>query len=124
MFIGSDDVGEANGVFVSLLASCRMHNLKPWAYLRDFCCLLPICPSHQPLELSPLNWAPASAWEEVHRILALDPYGALTFGRTGLGDWVLNLGRGIPMISPSRGWSGVREVISAPKGAGFERAGT
>jgi transposase len=81
LFIGSDDGAEANAVFVSLLASCRMHNVEPWAYLRDLCCLLPTWPSHRLLELSPLNWAVSSESEEVRRILALDPYRALTLGR-------------------------------------------
>jgi transposase len=74
LFIGSDDGAEANAVFVSLLASCRMHNVEPWAYLRDLCCLLPTWSSHRLLELSPLRWAASSESEEVRRILALDPY--------------------------------------------------
>ena len=35
MFIGNDDAGEINTVFVSLLASCQLHGLEPWSYLRD-----------------------------------------------------------------------------------------
>lgn len=81
LFIGSDDGAEANAVFVSLLASCRMHKVEPWAYLRDLCCLLPTWPSHRLLELSPLKWAATSQSEEVRRTLALDPYRALTLSR-------------------------------------------
>ncbi len=36
-----DDGARANGVFTSLLASCRMLGLEPWSYLRDLLCLLP-----------------------------------------------------------------------------------
>jgi transposase len=33
LFIGSDDGARANTTFVSLLASCRMHDVEPWSYL-------------------------------------------------------------------------------------------
>lgn len=81
LFIGSDDGADANAVFVSPLASCRMHNVEPWAYLRDLCCLLPTWPSHRLLELSPLKWAVSSESEDVRRVLALNPFRALTLGR-------------------------------------------
>ena len=41
LFVGSEDGGHINTVFVSLLASCAMHRIEPWAYLRDLLCLLP-----------------------------------------------------------------------------------
>jgi hypothetical protein len=41
IFVDSDDGGRANAVFTSLLASCRMLEVEPWAYLRDVLCLLP-----------------------------------------------------------------------------------
>lgn len=34
LFVGSDDGAEANAVFTSLLASCQLHGLEPWGYLR------------------------------------------------------------------------------------------
>lgn len=35
LFIGTDDAGEVNANFVSLIASAQLHTLEPWAYLRD-----------------------------------------------------------------------------------------
>lgn len=39
-FLGNDHGGEVNATFVSLLASCRLHGIEPWAYLRDLLCLI------------------------------------------------------------------------------------
>jgi hypothetical protein len=57
LFLGSDDGGEVNSCFTSLLASCRMLGIEPWSYLRDLLCLLLRWPQHQVLELAPANWA-------------------------------------------------------------------
>jgi hypothetical protein len=57
LFVGNDDAAEVNAAFVSLLASCRMHTVEPWAYLRDLFCLLPRWPIKRVLELAPVNWA-------------------------------------------------------------------
>ena len=35
--LGSDEAGEANAVFVSLIASCQLHGLDPAEYLRETC---------------------------------------------------------------------------------------
>ena len=56
LFVGSDDAAEVNAAFVSLLASCQLHDIEPWAYLRDLFCLLPSWPVRRVLELAPLNW--------------------------------------------------------------------
>ena len=56
MFVGSEDGAKANTVFVSLIASCRMLGLEPYAYLRDLLCLLPSWPKHRLLELAPAYW--------------------------------------------------------------------
>ena len=47
LFVGSDDGGRNNARFVSLLASCQLHHIEPWAYLRDLLCLLPEWPAHR-----------------------------------------------------------------------------
>jgi transposase len=57
MFVGSADGARANTTFVSLLASCAMHKIEPWAYLRDLFCLLPSWPISRVLDLSPARWA-------------------------------------------------------------------
>jgi transposase len=56
IFVGSPDGARANTTFVSLRASCAMHKLEPWAYLRDLLCLLPSWPAHRVLELAPASW--------------------------------------------------------------------
>lgn len=56
IFVGNDEAGEVNATFVSLLASCQLHNIEPWAYLRDLLCLLPSWPRRRVLELAPLSW--------------------------------------------------------------------
>jgi transposase len=57
LFVGSDDGADVNTVFVSLLASCRMHDIEPLAYVRDLLCLLPRWPRHRVLELAPAYWS-------------------------------------------------------------------
>lgn len=56
LFVGNDDAAEINAAFVSLLASCQLHDIEPWAYLRDLFCLLPGWPVRRVLELAPFNW--------------------------------------------------------------------
>ena len=50
LFVGSDEAAEVNAAFVSLLASCQLHGIEPWAYLRDLFCLLPSWPVRRVLE--------------------------------------------------------------------------
>lgn len=80
LFIGNDEAGEVNAVFVSLLASCRLCDVEPWSYLRDIFCLLPTWPEHRLLELAPLNWAKTRETEDVQALLARNPFRALTLG--------------------------------------------
>ena len=82
LFVGSEDGALANTIFVSLLASCRMHKIEPWAYLRDIFCLLPTWPKHRLLELSPLHWTQTAELQEVRDILEANPYRAATFLNT------------------------------------------
>jgi len=56
LFVGSEDGAKVNATFVALLASCAMHRIEPWAYLRDLFCLLPGWPITRVLELAPVNW--------------------------------------------------------------------
>lgn len=56
LFVGSDEGAKWNAAFVSLIASCELHKLEPWAYLRDLFCLLPTWPKTRVLELCPKNW--------------------------------------------------------------------
>ena len=69
MFIGNDDAGEVNTVFVSLLASCQLHGIEPWSYLRDLFCLLPSWPRRRVLDLAPARWQTTLQEPETQRLL-------------------------------------------------------
>jgi hypothetical protein len=55
-FCGSDDGAEWNAIATSLIASCELHDIEPWAYLRDVLTLLPRWPKRSVLELAPKFW--------------------------------------------------------------------
>jgi transposase len=78
LFVGSDDGGHANAMFTSLLASCRLVDVEPWAYLRDLFCLLPSWPRHRLLELAPVNWRATAEAGDIRARLDANPYRALT----------------------------------------------
>jgi transposase len=70
LFVGNDEGGEVNAILVTLLASCQMHGLEPWAYLRDLLCLLPNWPARRVIELAPVNWRETLEQPEAQQILA------------------------------------------------------
>jgi transposase len=80
LFLGSDQGGEVNATFVSLIASCRHHGIDPAPYLRDLFCLLPAWSVTRALELSPLNWKATSQREEVQQLLAANVYRRVSLG--------------------------------------------
>jgi transposase len=57
MFYGSDTHAEAAAAIFSLIASCRLHRLDPFAYLEEVLRLLPLWPRERYLELAPAQWA-------------------------------------------------------------------
>ena len=70
----SDEAGENNACFVSLLASCQLAGVEPWSYLRDVFCLLPQWPEHRVLELSPIEWIRTRDRDDVRAQLAANPF--------------------------------------------------
>ena len=74
LFVGSEDGARANTTFVSLLASCQMHAIEPWAYLRDLFCLLPSWSHKRALELAPAYWDATLKDPEVQRRLDSNVY--------------------------------------------------
>lgn len=70
LFCGSDDGVEWNTTAVSLIASCRLHDIEPWAYLRDVLTLLPSWPQKKTIELAPKYWRATLAHPETERRLA------------------------------------------------------
>ncbi len=83
MFLGSDHGAEANTTFVSLLASCQMHRIEPWGYLRDLFCLLPGWKRSQVLALSPRYWSETLQHEHTQQLLAANPFRQITLGQLG-----------------------------------------
>lgn len=61
MFYGSDTHAEAAAAIFSVIASCRLHRLEPFAYLDEILRVLPHWPRHRYLELAPKNWAATRA---------------------------------------------------------------
>jgi hypothetical protein len=56
LYCGSDDGAHWNATVVSLVASCQLHGIEPWAYLRDVLTLLPSWPARRVLALAPKYW--------------------------------------------------------------------
>ncbi len=80
LFVGSEDGGDVNAVFVSLLASCQLHGIEPWGYLRDLLCLLPGWPKNRVLELAPAYWEKTVQDENAQQRLAANVFRQVTMG--------------------------------------------
>ena len=74
LFVGSDYGALVNTVFVSLLASARLHDIEPLAYLRDLLCLLPSWPRQRLLELAPAYWKHTCEQPETQQKLAANVF--------------------------------------------------
>ena len=83
MFVGNDDAAEVNTTFVSLIASCQMHGIEPYGYLRDLLCLLPSWPQTRVLELAPARWRQTLEQPQTQELLADN-----VFRRVALGELV------------------------------------
>lgn len=73
IFVGSEDGAAANTTFVSLIASCELHGLEPWRYLRDLLYLLPDWPASRVLELAPAYFEQTLKQDEAQRRLGEHP---------------------------------------------------
>lgn len=80
LFVGSEDGAEANATFVSLIASCGLHQLEPWAYLRDLFCLLPSWPRRRVLELAPAYFKHTLEQTEAQELLSANVYRQVVLG--------------------------------------------
>lgn len=74
LFLGSDEGARVNTIFVSLLASCQLHGIEPWAYLRDLLCLLPSWPASRVLKLAPAFWQQTLQQEDTQQRLAANVF--------------------------------------------------
>jgi transposase len=80
IFVGNDDAGEVNAAFVSLVASCQLHGIEPWAYLRDLFCLLLAWPQRRVLDLSPAFWKKTLEEENTQQLLAANVFRRVVLG--------------------------------------------
>ena len=78
LFVGSDDAGEVNTTFVTLLASCQLHGIEPWNYLRDLFCLLPSWPHRRVLDLAPALWKKTVEDQDAQQRLAANIFRQAT----------------------------------------------
>jgi transposase len=76
--VGTDEATTVNTTFVSLLASCALHRLEPWAYLRDLFCLLPGWSQRRVLELAPAYWVQTGQQQDTQERLAANPFRLAT----------------------------------------------
>ena len=82
LFCGSDDGAKTNTIFVSLLASCQLHEIEPWTYLRDLFCVLPGWPSSRVLELAPAYWRETLKDQDTQQRLAANVFRPFTLADT------------------------------------------
>jgi transposase len=81
LFVGSDEGGEVNATFVTLIASCRHLEINPAEYLRDLFCLLPIWKANRIFDLAPINWQATMAREDVRQALDQNPWRRIALGQ-------------------------------------------
>jgi transposase len=60
-FAGSDSGGKSAAIIYSLVATCKIHGIDPFAYFRDVLERLPSHPINQIQDLLPHNWKAARA---------------------------------------------------------------
>ena len=63
LFFGSDNGGECAEVLMSIIATCKMHGVEPWAYLKDVIETLTIDPQADLRALLPTQWKAKSKAE-------------------------------------------------------------
>ncbi|CAN5210890.1 IS66 family transposase [soil metagenome] len=56
LFFGSDQGGKNHATILSILSTCRRHNVEPWAYLTDIIQRLAENPNENLEDLLPYNW--------------------------------------------------------------------
>ena len=78
LFLGSDEGARVNTIFVSLLASCQLHGIDPWSYLRDIFCLLHTWPASRLLELAPAFWKQTIQQQDTQQRLSANVFRTVT----------------------------------------------
>ncbi len=83
LFVGSDEGGDVNTTIVSLLASCGLHKVEPFAYMLDPLCLLPRWPGYRILELAPAYWRETLEKREAQQALDANVLRRVVLGLSG-----------------------------------------
>ena len=60
LFFGDDNGGERAEVLMSIVATCKLHGVEPWAYLKDVIETLTMNPYADLRPLLPTSWKPKS----------------------------------------------------------------
>lgn len=58
LFCGSHEAAQRSAVLYSLVGTCKLHGVHPFAYLRDVLCRIGVHPVNRVDELLPHNWKP------------------------------------------------------------------
>jgi len=74
LFAGSPAGGGRAATLYSLVESCRMQGIDPFAYLRDVIDRISTHPASRITELTPRGWAEAAGPRPTERILPLAPH--------------------------------------------------
>lgn len=82
LFVGSDEGGKRAATFVSLIASAKLHDLEPYAYLRDLFCLLPSWPRNAVLDLAPAYFNQTLQREDVQQRLNANVFRRINLGQS------------------------------------------
>jgi transposase len=69
LFCATDGGASWNAIAVSLIASCRIADVEPWAYLRDVLTLLPAWNQRRTIELAPARWQETRKQPETRELL-------------------------------------------------------
>jgi transposase len=93
LFVGNDDGGEVNAAFVSLLASCQLHRIEPWSYVRDLLCLIPNWPHRRVLELAPASWRQTVASPHTQELLDANIYRRASLGTAEISESLAHVAR-------------------------------
>ena len=56
--LGSIAAGERAAALYSLIGTCNLNGIEPWAYLTDVLARLPTCLAKDIDQLLPMNWQP------------------------------------------------------------------
>jgi len=81
LFYGSELHAQAAAAIFTMIASCRLHNLDPTAYLDELMRVLPYWPKDRYLELAPFRWAATRARLDPRELD--QPIGAITVPENG-----------------------------------------